>query len=130
LRGKKKEKKAGIREMEGVTYEGVVTGVVTFVIIGLFHPLVIKAEYYWGVGCWWGFLAGGIAGIMGSLWAGGGVVSSALGVFGFSSLWAIRELFEQRQRVEKGWFPRNPEKKNPSEKKKNLSENPEKKDMV
>jgi hypothetical protein len=34
--------------------------------------------------------------------------SAILGVFGFSSLWSIRELFEQEERVEKGWFPANP----------------------
>ena len=28
----------------------------TGLIIGLFHPVVIKAEYYWGTGCWWIFL--------------------------------------------------------------------------
>lgn len=34
-----------------------------------------------------------------------------LGVFAFSSLWTIKELFEQREpRVAKGWFPANPEK--------------------
>ena len=34
-----------------------------------------------------------------------------LGVFGFSSLWSIGELIEQEKRVEKGWFPKNPNKK-------------------
>ena len=27
---------------------GLVIGVATFLIIGLFHPLVVKAEYYFG----------------------------------------------------------------------------------
>lgn len=27
---------------------GLIVGLVTFLVIGLFHPLVIKAEYYWG----------------------------------------------------------------------------------
>lgn len=92
--------------MEGLSYEGLLTGVSTFVIIGMFHPLVIKAEYYLGVGCWWMFLLGGVGGIVGSVYAGGGLWSSVLGVFGFSSLWGIRELFEQRRRVAKGWFPK------------------------
>ena len=34
--------------------------------------------------------------------------SSLLGVTAFSSFWSILEIFEQRQRVRKGWFPRNP----------------------
>ena len=35
---------------------GLVLGLSVFLIIGLFHPLVIKGEYYLGVRCWWGFL--------------------------------------------------------------------------
>ena len=34
---------------------GLVIGIATFLIIGLFHPLVVKGEYYLGVRCWWGF---------------------------------------------------------------------------
>ena len=40
------------------------------------------------------------------------VFSSVLGVTGCSCFWSIRELFEQRERVKKGWFPENPKKKN------------------
>ena len=39
------------------------------------------------------------------------VVSSMLGVTAFSAFWSIKELFEQRQRVLKGWFPKNPKRK-------------------
>jgi len=39
---------------------GLIVGLVTFLVIGLFHPLVIKAEYYWGVKSWWLFLIMGI----------------------------------------------------------------------
>ena len=38
-------------------------------------------------------------------------LSSFLGVFGASALWGIGELFAQRKRVEKGWFPKNPKRK-------------------
>ena len=38
-------------------------------------------------------------------------LSSFLGVFGASSLWGIGELFAQRKRVLKGWFPMNPKRK-------------------
>ena len=31
-------------------------------------------------------------------------------MWGASSLWSIGELFEQRRRVEKGWFPANPKR--------------------
>jgi len=39
------------------------------------------------------------------------VVSAILATLGFSLLWSIHELFQQRKRVEKGWFPKNPNRK-------------------
>lgn len=86
---------------------GIVIGAATFLTIGMFHPLVIKAEYHLGVGSWWGFLLVGLGCIAGSLFTAG-VWSILLGVVGFSSLWSILELFKQRQRVNKGWFPEGP----------------------
>ena len=94
----------------GNNLSGVVIGALTFLVIGLFHPLVIKGEYYFGVGCWWAFLVVGIAGIVGSLLLENVILSSLCGVTGFSSLWGIGELFVQRKRVEKGWFPANPKR--------------------
>ncbi len=90
---------------------GIVIGICTFLIIGIFHPLVIKAEYYWGARCWRVFLLLGVAGIIGAVWVSDVLLSSLLGVFAFSSLWSIKELFEQRKRVRKGWFPKNPKRK-------------------
>lgn len=87
---------------------GLFTGICTFFIIGLFHPVVIKAEYRWGAKCWWIFLALGIGGAGASLYVENMLVSSLCGVFAFSSFWSIKELFEQEKRVKKGWFPRNP----------------------
>lgn len=87
---------------------GLIIGVVTFLIIGLFHPLVIKCEYHFGTSCWWWFLILGIMGIIASLWVNDVVVASAFGVFAFSSFWTIKEIFEQRKRVLRGWFPKNP----------------------
>ena len=91
--------------------EGIIIGISTFLIIGLFHPVVIKAEYYWGTRCWWIFLVLGILGIIGALLVSNILVSSLLGVFAFSSLWTIKEVFDQRKRVLKGWFPMNPTRK-------------------
>ena len=90
---------------------GIVIGISTFLIIGLFHPIVIKAEYYWGTRCWWVFLFLGIISIAGSLMIEDILVSSLLGVFSFSSFWTIKEIFDQRKRVLKGWFPMNPKRK-------------------
>lgn len=90
--------------------EGLIIGISTFLIIGLFHPVVVKAEYYWGVRCWWIFLIIGIIAVAASLLVAQTVWSSMLGVFAFSSFWTIKELFEQRERVRKGWYPANPKK--------------------
>ena len=85
---------------------GIIVGLGTFLIIGLFHPLVIKGEYYFGVRCWWAFLLIGIAGVVGSVLIRDIILSVLCGVMAFSSFWAIGELFAQRKRVEKGWFPK------------------------
>ena len=90
---------------------GLVIGVSTFLIIGLFHPIVIKAEYYWGVRCWWVFLVLGVLGMGAAVWVTEVFWSSLLGVFAFSSFWTIKEVFEQEERVRKGWFPKNPKRK-------------------
>ena len=91
---------------------GLTIGLSTFIIIGLFHPLVIKAEYYLGTKSWWIFLFMGIAGVTASLLISNNVLISALlGVFAFSSFWSILEIFEQKKRVEKGWFPENPKRR-------------------
>ena len=94
-----------IRFME-LYFTGLVIGVATFIIIGIFHPLVIKGEYYFGVKCWWAFLLAGVATIAGSLFVENVLLSTLLAVVGASSLWSIGELFQQRKRVEKGWFPK------------------------
>ena len=90
---------------------GLAIGLVTFLIIGLFHPLVIKGEYYFGTGCWWFFLLMGIAAVTASVLVHDILWSSLLAVWGASSFWSIGELFHQRRRVEKGWFPENPKRK-------------------
>ena len=92
-------------------FSGIIIGVVTFLIIGLFHPLVIKAEYYIGVKSWWLFLLLGIAASVASLLVSSLVLSIILGVVAFSSFWSIGEVFAQKKRVEKGWFPKNPKRK-------------------
>lgn len=93
-------------------FEGIIIAVATFLIIGLCHPIVIKAEYYWGVGCWPAFAIVGIMLLAASLYISNVLLASIIGVAGCSALWSILEIFEQRERVRKGWFPENP-KRNP-----------------
>lgn len=97
-------------ELNALHFTGLAIGACTFLIIGLFHPVVIKAEYHWGTRCWWLFLLLGIAGIAGSILVKNVLAASILGVFAFSSFWSIKELFEQEERVRKGWFPKNPKR--------------------
>lgn len=91
-----------------MNYTGIITGLATFLIIGVFHPIVIKAEYYLGTRCWWMFLVAGIIFGAISLIVSNLIISTILGVTAFSSLWSILELFEQKERVRKGWFPEGP----------------------
>lgn len=89
---------------------GVIIGVATLLTIGVFHPLVIKGEYYFGVKCWWVFALVGVIATIASLLVANVIISTLLAVVGASSFWSIKELFEQRERVRKGWFPRNPKR--------------------
>lgn len=91
--------------------QGLIIGLATFLTIGIFHPIVIKAEYYFGRRSWWAFLVAGIIGIIASLFVTNEYLSIILGVIAFSALWGIHELFQQHERVRKGWFPMNPKRK-------------------
>lgn len=92
---------------------GLAIGVCTFLVIGVFHPIVIKSEYYFGTRCWWAFLFAGIGMGVGTLLVENIFVSALLGVTAFSCFWSIKEIFEQQERVQKGWFPRNPKRRYP-----------------
>ena len=94
-----------------MNFSGIVIGIATFLVIGLFHPLVIKAEYYIGVKSWWLFLLLGVVAAVASLMVAELTLSILLGVVAFSSFWSIGEVFQQKKRVEKGWFPANPKRK-------------------
>ena len=94
-----------------IYFSGIILGLVTFLIIGLFHPLVIKAEYYFGLKFWMVFLIFGLIATTISLLVANIVISAVLGVFGFSCFWSIKEMFEQVKRVKEGRFPKNPKRK-------------------
>lgn len=94
-----------------MNFTGIIIGASVFLMIGFFHPIVIKAEYYFGVKCWPVFAIAGTATLVGSLLVKSVIISVLLGAFAFSAFWSILELFEQRKRVERGWFPKNPKKK-------------------
>lgn len=91
-----------------MNFTGIIVGLATFLIIGLFHPIVIKAEYHLGTKCWWMFLIAGLIFGAVSILVDNLIVSTILGVTAFSSFWSILELKEQKERVRKGWFPAGP----------------------
>lgn len=99
--------------MDISTFSGLGIGLAAFLIIGLFHPVVVKAEYHWGTGSWWIFLIVGIIGAVASVLIENTFLSAILGVFAFSSFWTIKEVFDQQERVCKGWFKKNPKRKYP-----------------
>lgn len=91
---------------------GLIIGISTFLIIGLFHPLVIKGEYYFGEKIKWAFAVGGVLFLVLTILTTNIMLSSLFGVTAFSCFWSIKEVSEQVERVRKGWFPANPKRKN------------------
>ena len=72
-----------------MNYIGILIGAAVFVMIGFFHPIVIKAEYYLGVRCWPCFAVAGTAALVGSLLVENVIISVLLGAFAFSCFWSI-----------------------------------------
>ena len=97
------------RQLEmGIHFNGIIIAISAFLIIGLFHPIVIKTEYHTGTKYWWVFLIAGLICLVSALFIANNLLSAIFGVTGASALWSIKELFEQRERVRKGWFPMKP----------------------
>ena len=94
-----------------MNFTGLIIGICAFLIIGVFHPIVIKSEYYFGSKCWPFFLIGGIIFVIISLFIKNNIISCIFAVIAFSAFWGIGELKEQEKRVAKGWFPANPKRK-------------------
>ena len=94
-----------------MNFAGILLGAAAFLLIGLFHPIVIQAEYHFGTKCWWAFALVGLVLCLISLRIADPILSAMVGVAGFSAFWSILELFQQEKRVKKGWFPKNPNRK-------------------
>lgn len=92
-------------------FAGLIVGAGSFLIIGVLHPVVIKAEYYCGKHCWPFFALAGALCCALSLFSANQIASILLAVLGFTLFWSVRELFEQEERVKKGWFPANPNRR-------------------
>ena len=89
-----------------INFDGLLIGIVTFLIIGLFHPVVVKAEYYWGTKCWWIFLVLGILGVIASLFIDSEFCVRYLTAYSPSHRSGRSRRFSSRRSVcRKGWFP-------------------------
>lgn len=62
-------------------FTGLIIGIATFLIIGIFHPLVIKGEYWFGVRIWWIFALSGAVTLAASLLTENVMVSTLLAVW-------------------------------------------------
>ncbi len=98
-------------ELSVLNWQGLAIGASTFLIIGIFHPLVIKGEYYLGLKVNYLFALFGIIASILALMTESTFLSAIFAVVAFSSFWSIWEVFEQKERVRKGWFPANPKRK-------------------
>ncbi|WP_296021902.1 DUF4491 family protein [uncultured Treponema sp.] len=91
-------------------FDGIIIAFSSLFIIGIFHPIVIKGEYYFSEKIWPVFLVAGLLLCVLSVFTRG-IVSVILALAGSACLWSIKELKEQTKRVEKGWFPKNERRK-------------------
>ena len=89
--------------------EGFLAGLAAFFIIGLFHPVVIKLEYYYGKRFWWLLFLPGVFFALFSLWLSG-LYSIMSGCIGFALFWSTAEIFMQHRRVLKGQAKKNPKR--------------------
>jgi hypothetical protein len=96
----------GQNKEDVMSIDGIIIGAIAFLVIAVFHPLVTYGEYYFGTKLWPVFLCAGIILCAVSLFIENTVFSSALGIIAFSCFWSIFELFNQKKRVERGWFPK------------------------
>ncbi len=91
-----------------MNFIGVFHGVVVFLLIGIFHPIVIKAEYYLGRKSIGLFIGLGTITIGLALMIQNITGSTLLATFAFCCFWSIKEVMEQEERVQEGRYPRNP----------------------
>lgn len=84
---------------------GILTGLMSLLIIGLGFPLVIHGERHLGY-LWWPYwMAIGFILTIASLFLPLDWLSVVVGVLGATFVWGSTELKSQAVRAELGWFP-------------------------
>ena len=93
-----------------MNFFGLILGAFMLLVIGLLHYLVIKVEYHFSTRLWPAFLVIGLFCMIVSFFVNSNLISGILGIAGFLFFWSIHEIFKQKERVRKGWFPKNPKR--------------------
>ena len=94
-----------------MNFLGLVLGLIMLLLTWFGHIVIIKGEYYFGTKLWPLFLILGLLSVAASLFVNSALLSGILGIIGFIFLWSIYELFQQKERVRKGWFPKKPNRR-------------------
>lgn len=92
-------------------WTGILLGLYMLLVIALGFVWVIKLEYYFGARIWPAVLTLGILICLASLFMPNFATSALVGIFGGSVVWGAMELPGQEERVQRGLFPSNPERK-------------------
>ncbi len=93
-----------------MNFSGLLLGAIMFILIGAGHYFIVKGEYHFGIGWWPLLLVLGVGLVIASLLATSIFWSGVMGIAAFIALYSIHELLRQKQRVAKGWFPKNPKR--------------------
>lgn len=99
-----------IKELQ-LNLSGLIVGGASFLIIIFGRWACIAGEYHFSKRIWIIFLLTGIISLVLALFIKNTLIASVLSIFGLTLLWGIHEVIEQEERVNKGWFPENPNKR-------------------
>ncbi len=91
-----------------MNWQGLAIGACTFLIIGIFHPLVIKGEYYLGLKVNYIFALLGVVASIAALMTEGVFLSAVFAVIAFSSFWSIWEVLSRKSACAKDGFLQTP----------------------
>jgi hypothetical protein len=94
----------------GINLIGIIVGLASFVIIVFARYSCIAGEYHFTKKLWIAFLIVGILAVFISFLLTNIILSNIVAIIGFNYLWGINEIIEQEERVNKGWFPKNPKR--------------------
>jgi len=85
--------------LDQLNIEGFLVGLIAFLLIGLFHPVVIHVERKFGKKVWPVFFFPGVVLAVVSVLINQKLLSVGFGVLAFSLFWSAIELIKQHKRV-------------------------------